>query len=158
VLDIQIVRSGLNPFGPVKFASLTVHGFIVTAFFQCKQKDLPLHSSTNGGLLVNAERGVSSTQANFEPDVLDEQAEVLVGDKLCLLFLSESETSEEGMRTLPNGKVEGISRIASGSGLVLKPVVGREGNHNRVGTFSYQGAAKWEAWRSLRTEGTICLV
>lgn len=60
--------------------------------------------------------------------------------------------------TLPNRKLEGSSRVASGSGLVLKPVVGREGNYNRDGTFRYQGAAKWEAWRSLRMAQTICLI
>lgn len=158
VLDIQIARSGLNPFGPVKFASLTVRGFIVTAVFQGKQKDWPQHTSTNGGLLVNTEGGLSHARADFEPDVLDEQAEVFMEDQLCLLFVSESKTSEEGMRTLPNGKLEGLARFASGRGLVLKAVLEKEGHHSRVGTFHYQGAANWEAWRSLRTERTICLV
>jgi len=136
-----------------------VRGYVATALLQGKKKDLPLYSSSNGGLLVNAAGGESSpAHADFEPDVSDEYAEVSVGDKLYLLFMGESRTSEEGMRELPNRRIEGISRIASGHGLVLRITAGGEDNYSRVGTFCYQGAAKWEAWKAIRTKRTICLV
>lgn len=158
VVDVNTVKSGLNPFGPVQDAFLTVHGFVAEARLEGKEKDLPQQGSSNGGLLISSKNAPNAPHADFEPDVPDEEAEASIGDQLYLLYLQETETSEEGMRNLPNGKLEGLSRIASGSGLVLKAVAGGDGTYTRVGTFRFQGAANWESWRAERAERTMTLV
>lgn len=161
LLDIQVVRKGLNPFGPPQSASLTVSGEVADAIFQPKKKELPNMSSSNGGLLVSTV--VAQTPlltADFDPDVLDKYGEVKDGDQLLLLFMGESKTSEEGgMRKMPHGKVELSSRIASGKGLVLKLAAGQpEETYSRVGTFYYQGAEKWEKWRVARDERVFRMI
>ena len=160
LLDIQVVRKGLNPFGPPQSASLTVSCEVADAIFQPKKKELPNMSSSNGGLLVSCV--VAQTPlltADFDPDVLDKYGEVKDGDPLLLLFMGESKTSEEGMRKLPNGKLEGLYKIASGKGLVLKLAAGQpEETYSRVGTFYYQGAEKWEKWRAARDERIVRMI
>ncbi|KAH8897330.1 hypothetical protein GQ53DRAFT_626098, partial [Thozetella sp. PMI_491] len=85
ILDIQAIPAGRNPFGPVKSASLTVCGFSAPAYLHGKKKDQPNNSSGNGGLLVSTAVGVESARADFEPDVLDANEEVVVEDKVFLL-------------------------------------------------------------------------
>lgn len=157
VLDIQVMQKGLNPFGPPQSASLTVSGEVADAIFQPQKKGKPNMSSSTGGLLVSTV--VALLTADFDPDVLEKYGEVKDGDRLLLLFMGDSETSEEGMRTLPHGMLEGIFRIASGKGLVLKLSAGQpEETYSRVGTFYYEGAEKWEKWRAARNERAVRMI
>lgn len=165
ILDIHCDQATLHPFAPPSSASLTIRGYVAPVTFQAKTKTHPGRSSENGGLLVatsgGSPAGSTLISANFEPDVSDEHAEVSGGDSLFLLFVAESETSEEGMRMLPTGDYEGLWRKCFGSGIVLKPVYdahGASGTYKRVGTFYYEGEALWEGWRNIRITQTICLI
>src|ERR1700736_5611657 len=106
VLEFQSVQASLNPFGPPQSGTLTIHGYVASARFHGRVKDLPLQSSSNGGLLLSTDTS-SSAQADFEPDVLDADAEVSIGHEVQLLFMVERRPAEDG-----------ISRHASGRGLV----------------------------------------
>jgi hypothetical protein len=145
VLEFQSMQAGLNPFGPPQSATLKVHGYVASARFHGRVKDLPLQSSSNGGLLLGTDTS-SSAQADFEPDVLDAYAEVSIRDEVQLLFMVERR---------PAG--DGISRYALGRGLVLVAATEGGGLYRRVGTFRFQGAERWEKWRELRNECTIRL-
>ena len=146
VLEVQSMQAGLNPFGPPQSTTLKVHGYVASARFHSRVKDLPQQSSSNGGLLLSTDTS-SSAQADFEPDVLDAYEEVSIEDEVQLLFMVEIR---------PTG--DGISRYASGRGLVLVAATKGGGSYRRVGTFRFQGAERWEKWRELRNECTIQLI
>jgi hypothetical protein len=61
------------------------------------------------------------------------------------------------MRILPDGRLEGIYRIASGSGLVLAEIP-EQASNRRVRTLHFQAAEKWKRWRAARTKQTIHLI
>jgi hypothetical protein len=70
VLEVQSVQQGLNPFSSPKSATLNVRGYVASATLHSKIKSLPAQSSSNGGLLLGADKS-SVAQADLEPDVQD---------------------------------------------------------------------------------------
>jgi hypothetical protein len=158
MVDLHIGLSGLNPCGPVKSATLTLRGLLAETYLQKKEEDLELLVTANGSLLVVD--GVA--ESSFEPDVLHWQDEVPLGDKVWLFFLEESATSREDKfpRMLNEGTFMLTDVGAFGRGLVLKAATSRQGGgyYSRVGTFRFQGAAEWEAWRTVRSDATVSLV
>ncbi|KAK0738974.1 hypothetical protein B0T18DRAFT_395175 [Schizothecium vesticola] len=100
VIDVEVERRTTNPFGP------------------SEKKEFPAQGSAYGGHLMSV-RDAAAT-ADFEPEVSHRPPEASLGDKVWLLQLEMTKTSEEGIRKLPNDKLKGLSRIASGRGLLLK--------------------------------------
>jgi hypothetical protein len=145
VLRVQSVQQGLNPFSSPKSATLNVRGYVASATLHSRVKSLPAQSSSNGGLLLGADKS-SVAQADLEPDVQDAYAEVSIGGEVHLLFMMESRHAGDG-----------ISSYAWGRGLVLKPAASG-GSYSRVGTFHFQGDESWGKWRELRKEHTLWLI
>jgi hypothetical protein len=157
VLEVKSEAASLNPFGPLKSARLIVKGLVAPVVLTSQPADRPQDSARVDRLLKSTDGGNLSARADFEPDVLDQYSEARPGDELYLLFTNETETSEEGMRQLPYNRLEGKMRVAYGFGIVLIVYRAHE-LYQRVGTFRFQGADKWESWRKIRTEQTIHLI
>jgi hypothetical protein len=164
--EVECAGDPLDPFGPPRHASMTVSGPTVPVTWARKQKSTEadcFRLFKHGGSLVYQPPCVPSSStsptatppmaADFEPDFVDEDLDVHIGDPLLLLFV---------VKDLEATLVKKEANVRSGQngtqleGLVLAPAAttGGQTAYRRVGIFEATG----QGWQEVATTQTITIV
>ena len=169
-VDIECTTDPLNPFGPPQHASLTVHGqtLPVTWTDKTKSANSTYSRSKNGGTLIFPSSSASSDTtpfaADFEPDLIDADLDVSIGDNFLLLYVLIDMKAKIAAHETRGGVP--IAFAVEGKmlqGLVLVPVLTAGGNqyssgaqpvYRRVGVFEAAG----ERWQEVASRRTITIV
>ena len=142
---LKEAKIGQYPFGQSsQRTSLMVTCQTIEVIWASKKKTPNVFRSSHGGTLVYHDAGLSESghlTADFEPDVMDQDLEVNLGDRLVLMFViqdSNGTVAREG--TFPDGSkyVSGV-KCTTLEGLVLIPASSSGGfrpdMYKRVGIF-----------------------